>query len=75
MPQNQASGPQLGSTVYFTVTPGSAPVLGFVTAVANGVATVTTLVGTTLTNYPSAAYDPIALTPNSWRWPEIISGV
>jgi hypothetical protein len=75
MSQNQDSGPQVGHTVWFTTTPGAPAILGFVTAVVNGVATITTVVGTTLTNYSNCTFDPNAVTPNSWRWPDIIAGI
>jgi hypothetical protein len=75
MGQNALSDPWVGQTLWWTGTPGRPVIPAIVTAVTNGVPTLTTISGATLTNEAGTTFDPSRQTANSWSWPDLTSPV
>jgi hypothetical protein len=73
MAENPLSGPQVGQTVYWWT--GSAILMGWITAVSGGVASVTTLNGSTLTANANAPFDPFQKIAGSWSYPPAVTGI
>jgi len=75
--ENKASGPQISQTVLYTITPGTA-YTPFVTAVdaTTGLVRLTTFPpGGTVVDRQSVSYDGTGTVANTWRYPDIQTGI
>lgn len=76
MPDNHASGPQMGQMVIYTET-STLFYPAIVTAISatTGLARLTTFApGGSTTDKQSVSYDGTGVTANTWRWPDILTG-